>query len=121
VNHPRAAELVKLFDPILARSASRLLSGDPDSLTAACLALADCDHDFLVHFAIQRAERPVKSPLHVKTICAEALASWKASKVLDGAGIKKTPTRAEIDEMCRRDKEALKQKQAEVNRRYKKP
>lgn len=121
VDHPRAAELVKLFDPILARSAARLLSGDFDSLTAACVALADCDHDFLVHFAVQRAERPVKSPLHVKTICAEALASWKASKVLDGAGLpKKAPTRAEIDEMCRRDKEALKKAQSEVNRRYKK-
>ena len=89
VDSPRAAELCKLFDPILARSASRLLSGDSDSLNAACLALADCDHDFLVHFAVQRAERPVKSPLHVKTICAEALASWRASKVLDGAGLPK--------------------------------
>lgn len=88
-DHPRAAELVKLFNPILARSGSRLLSGDPDSLNAACSAVADCDHDFLAHFAVQRAERPVKSPLHVKTICAEALASWKASKVLDGAGLPK--------------------------------
>jgi hypothetical protein len=87
VDHPRAAELVKLFDPILAASASRLLSGDSASLKAACEAVADCDHDFLVKFAIQRAERPVKSPLHVKTICAEALASWKASKVLTGAGL----------------------------------
>jgi hypothetical protein len=89
VNHPRAAELVNLFDPLLARSAARLLSGDSSSLNAACLAVADCDHDFLVHFAVQRAERPVKSPLHIKTICAEALASWKASKVLDGAGLPK--------------------------------
>jgi len=119
VDHPRAAELVKLFDPILARSASRLLSGDSVSLLAACEAVADCDHNFLVHFAVQRAERPVKSPLLVKTICAEALASWKASKVLDGAGCKKAPTRAEIDEMCRRDKESLKKAQAEVNRRFK--
>lgn len=89
VDSPRAAELCKLFDPILARSASRLLSGDSSSLLAACEAVADCDHDFLVHFAVQRAERPVKSPLHVKTICAEALASWRASKVLDGAGLPK--------------------------------
>jgi hypothetical protein len=87
VNHPRAAELVKLFDPILAASASRLLSGDSVSLVAACEAVGDCDHNFLVHFAVQRAERPVKSPLHVKTICAEALASWKASKVISGAGL----------------------------------
>jgi hypothetical protein len=87
VAHPRAAELVKLFDPILAASASRLLSGDSASLKAACEAVADCDHNFLVKFAVQRAERPVKSPLHVKTICVEALASWNASKVLTGAGL----------------------------------
>jgi hypothetical protein len=87
IDHPRAAELVKLFDPILARSGSRLLSGDPESLKAACAAVADCDHDFLVKIAVERAERPVKSPLHIKIICAEALASWKASKVFDGAGL----------------------------------
>jgi hypothetical protein len=92
--HPRAAELIKLFDPILAKSASRLLSGDSASLKAACEAVADCDHDFLVKFAVQRAERPVKSPLHVKTICAEALASWKASKVLTGAGLPDETQRA---------------------------
>jgi len=79
VDHERAPELVKLFDPLLAASASRLLSGDSSSLLAACQAVGDCDHNFLVKFAIQRAERPVKSPLHVKTICGEALASWKAS------------------------------------------
>jgi hypothetical protein len=107
VNHPRAAELVKLFDPILAMSAARLLSGDFDSLTAACVALADCDHDFLVHFVVQRAERPVKSPLHVKTICAEALASWKASKVLDGAGLPKhevVASPAEIQALIAKDR-----------------
>lgn len=87
VDHPRAAELVKLFDPILAKSASRLLSGDTQALLAACEAVADCEHNFLVKFAIQRAERPVKSPLHVKTICSEALSSWKASMVLDRAGL----------------------------------
>ena len=86
VDHPRAAELVKLFDPILAASASRLLSGDSSSLLAACEAVGDCDHNFLVKFAIQRAERPVKSPLHVKVICAESLASWKAS-LLPGAKV----------------------------------
>jgi hypothetical protein len=119
VTHPRAAELASLFDPILAMSASRLLSGDATSLLAACEAVADCDHHFLVKFAVQRAAAPVKSPLHVSKICADALQSWKTSKVLAGAGLK-APTRAEIEEMCRRDKEALQKAQAEVNRRYKK-
>ena len=87
VNHPRAAELVKLFDPILAMSAARLLSGDAVSLQAACEAIADCDHDFLVKIAVERAAREVKSPATVKAICKDALASWRASKVLDGAGL----------------------------------
>jgi len=79
VVHPRAAELISLFDPILAASAARLLSGDPQSLRLACEAVQDCDHNFLVKFAVQRASAPVKSPLHCKTICAEALQSWRAS------------------------------------------
>jgi hypothetical protein len=87
LDHPRAAELAKLFDPILSRCRAGILSVEPIAWQAACEAVQDCDHDFLVHFAVQRAERPIKSPLHVKTICAEALASWKASKVLDGAGL----------------------------------
>lgn len=90
-SHPRAAELVALFDPILSMAHAGLLSSEANlaSLIAACEAVADCDHNFLVKFAIQRAERPVKSPLHIPTICKEALASWKASKVLTGA---KLPT-----------------------------
>jgi hypothetical protein len=87
VDHPRAAELVKLFDPILARSASRLLSGDSVSLQAACEAVADCDHNHLVKIAVERAAREIKSPATVQAICRDALASWKASKVLDGAGL----------------------------------
>jgi hypothetical protein len=48
-------------------------------LQAACEAVGDCEHDYLVKFAIQRVERgPIKTPLLVKTVCAEALASWKA-------------------------------------------
>src|ERR1035437_6817584 len=85
ISHSRAAELVKLFDPILARSAARLLSGDLKSLQAACEAIADCDHDFLARF--DRLTRDIKSPLHIPDICREALASWKASKVLTGAGL----------------------------------
>jgi hypothetical protein len=115
----RAAELAALFDPLLAASGARLLSGDPQSLKAACYAAADIDHAFLVEFANRRAESPIKSPLHVKHICAEALASWHVSKVLDGTRVK-LPSRAEIDEMCKRDMEALKKAQAEVHRRYKK-
>jgi len=82
IDHPRASELVKLFDPLLAKSAARLLSMETEALKAACIAVADCDHDYLVKFAVQRAESPIKKPAHVALICGEALQSWKASKAL---------------------------------------
>ena len=85
--HPRAGELVKLFDPILQNFGRRLLSGDSKALQRACEAVGDCDHDYLVKHAIDRAQRDVKSPLHVEDICTDALKSWRTSKVLDGAGL----------------------------------
>jgi len=84
--HPRAAELVKLFDPFLSRCHVGLLSTDSATLQSACEAVADCDHDYLVKFAVLRAERPAKSTGAVKGICADALASWRASKVLQSHG-----------------------------------
>ena len=103
ISHPRAAELVKLFDPILGASHAVPLSHDLKSLQSACEAVGDCDHDFLVKFAVQRAERPVKSPLHVQAICAEALASCKASKVLTGAGL---PSMDDIKGMITKERAA---------------
>jgi hypothetical protein len=119
VDHPRAAELIKIFDPLLAAGHVALLSSDLSSLSSACSAIQDCDHNYLVKFAMLRAARKIGSPRSVVAICTEALASWKASGVLDGAGLK-VPTRAEIDEMCKRDMEKLRKDQAEINRRYKK-
>lgn len=116
VDHPRAGELIRLFDPILANSAARLLSGDLPSLLKACEAVQDCDHDYLVKFAIQRAERPVKSPLHVPAICSEALASWKAARTLDLAGAKQY-NRAEIDALIKAERVELGRKRAEMRRR----
>ena len=118
IDSPRAAELCRIFDPFLAHSGASLLSMDSSRkfCLEACQRVEDCDHDYLAKFVANRSK--IKSVVAVPDICAAAVASWRASKVLDGAGLK-TPTRTEIDEMCRRDKEALKQKQAEVNRRYK--
>lgn len=84
VTHPRAGELIALFDPLLAASAARLLSGDSRSLQAACEAIGDCDHNFLVKVAMTRAASRIKTPLHIQDICRDALASWKAS-LLPGA------------------------------------
>jgi hypothetical protein len=77
--------LVKLFDPILARSGARLLSGDSVSLRAACEAVADCDHNHLVKIAVDRAAREVRTPLHVKDICRDARESYDLSKVSGGS------------------------------------
>ena len=108
IDHPRASELVKLFDPLLAKSAARLLSMETEALKAACIAVADCDHDYLVKFAIQRAESPIKKPAHVALICAEALQSWKASKVLHSAGVM---TKADIDALVEKERAERKRKE----------
>jgi hypothetical protein len=106
VTHPRAAELVELFDPILARSGSRLLSGDSSSLRAACEAVGDCDHHYLVKIAVERAERRVKSPLDVRLICSDASASWKTSKVLTGAGLPDVASPEEIKALIAKERAA---------------
>jgi hypothetical protein len=87
VSHPRAGELTQLFDPFLAKYASVLLSMDSASLLKACEAVQDCDHDYLVKFAVQRAASPIRKPSHVPLICHEAYTSWKASKLLDGTRV----------------------------------
>jgi hypothetical protein len=80
VDHPRATELTTLFDPLLGKSGAKLLSMDSSALRSACEAVMDCDHEYLTKFAINRASSPITNPRHVKLICKEALAAWKASK-----------------------------------------
>lgn len=87
VVHPRAPELVKLFDPLLAQSAARLLSGDSKSLQAACEAVGDCEHDYLVKFVIQRS--PIKTLYHVRYICKDALEAYQKSLLPGGAKLPK--------------------------------
>ena len=86
--HPRAAELNRIFDPILAHSGASLLSMDSSRkfCLEACQKIQDCDHDYLAKFVANRSK--IKSVVAVPDICAQALASWRASKVLDGAGLK---------------------------------
>jgi hypothetical protein len=79
VDHPRAAELIKIFDPLLAAGHVALLSSDLSSLSSACSAIQDCDHNYLVKFAMQRAARKIGSPRSVVAICTEALQSCQAS------------------------------------------
>jgi hypothetical protein len=111
VDHQRAGELILLFDPILGESGSVLLAMDAPALKAACAAVGDCDHNYLVHFAMQRAGRgPIRKPQFVEAVCREALHSWKASKMLDNAGLKKKDPeykRSEIDAMIEKEREEL--------------
>jgi hypothetical protein len=105
--HPRAVELHRIFDPVLAHSGASLLSMDSSRKYSleACRRVEDCDHDYLARFVGNRAK--IKSVLAVPDICAEALASWKASNVLDGAGLK-DPIWNEIEAQAQREREALK-------------
>jgi hypothetical protein len=113
VDHPRAGELVKLFDPLLGQSGAVLLAMDSGSLRSACEAVADCDHDFLVKFSVNRASSPIRKPSYVAIICREALTSWKASKVLDGARVSK----ADIDAMADAEIADLQRKRREMAKR----
>jgi hypothetical protein len=87
VQHPRAAELHRIFDPVLAHSGASLLSMDSSRKFSleACQKIEDCDHDYLARFVANRSK--IKSVLAVPDICAAALASWKASKLLTAAGL----------------------------------
>ena len=83
--HPRAAELAKLFDPILLKSCQRSLSADQVAFDQALNALGDLPHDFLVKFVIQRAERPISSPKVCAAILKEAVANWQKVKDMPDA------------------------------------
>ena len=80
--HPRAAELARLFDPILLKSCQRSLSADPVAFASALDALGDLPHDFLVKFVIQRAERPISGPKVCASILKEARANWEKAEAL---------------------------------------
>lgn len=102
-SHPRAAELSALFDGPIYQSCKKTLSGDPVALKKACQAIADTPHDYLVEFMEGRAERKI-IPLHVPSICLEALHCWRKSKDMPVA--KRDLTREEMDAMVARDRAA---------------
>ncbi len=83
VEHPRAPEIVALFDPLLEKSGSRLLIGDDVALQRACEAAKDLPHDVLVHGVMAganpRGGRPISGPKVVASIVAEVYVNWKAS------------------------------------------
>jgi hypothetical protein len=111
VQHPRAAELHRIFDPALAHSGASLLSmaSSQKFSQQACEAIQDCDHEYLARFVTNRGT--IKSVAAVPLICADALASWKASLTDTRKGtIGKLPTREEIDAMVKKDLAELAEK-----------
>ncbi len=100
--HPRAEEICKLFDPLLQRSGSRLLSPDSAALEIACTELGAVPHDFLVHFVMGpggRAGRPISSPRAVCSILKECRANW--DKRLRAAAPKMSADDMRADELAR--------------------
>lgn len=79
--HPRAVEICSLFDPLLAKWQTRLLSLDPVALKSACDAIGDTPGNYLIEFLNKgkspRAAREIKSPAHVAAICKEAKGNWQ--------------------------------------------
>ena len=84
-NYPRAGELSSLFDPFLLRSCKKTLSGDRQALYAACQAIADTPHAFLVEAVQERAARSISSPRVVAVICKEITHNWRQSKDMPAA------------------------------------
>ena len=75
--HPRAAELCKLFDPLILKWCGKSLSGDCQALLKACSAIGDTPGEVLVSELMkERAGREIK-PLHVVSICKEIAHNWK--------------------------------------------
>jgi hypothetical protein len=85
VDHPRAAELISFFDPLLR---SRKLSLDISALYDACVAIGDTPRDtlnFWLHGPEGRAKREIKTPRTVVAICRECRANWEKSNPAAGS------------------------------------
>jgi hypothetical protein len=104
VDHPRAAELIKIFDPLLAAGHVALLSSDLSSLSSACSAIQDCDHNYLVKFVMLRSVRGNMSTRAVSHICVEALKAWNTVKALGGDGLSDAASREEIDALIAKER-----------------
>jgi hypothetical protein len=104
--HPRAKELCEIFDPLLAKWGTEVLSHNPEALKRACQALdnreskvGELPHDTLVKFSKERAKRRISSPLH----CAQIIqGAAKAYAVQQAAG----PEEEDIWHRMARDRHA---------------
>lgn len=78
-------QVSSLFDPLLQKSGSRLLSPDSQALSSAIAEIGGMPHDFLLHYVMtQRAGRPISGPKVVAAIVKDARVHWeKQSKELE--------------------------------------
>jgi hypothetical protein len=104
VQHPRADELSALFDPILLEHCHKSLSGDTIALRAACEAIGDTEHKFLVDVVSERAQRRVSSPRAAVAICIEIAGNWQKVKNLPASQQK---FKAPLSKSEARDEKAL--------------
>jgi hypothetical protein len=79
--HPRAEEILSLFEPLLRKSGARLLGPDTVALKSACAEVGDMPHDALVYFVMRegaRGSRPISGPRVVASIIRECRQNWEA-------------------------------------------
>ena len=94
-----ANQVITLFDPLLQKSGSRLLSPDTKALKEACAELGAMPRDFLVHYVMtQRASRPISGPKAVAHIVKDARLHWEVEQKRASAHQKK---QQEIEEISR--------------------
>lgn len=77
----RGPELAALFDPLCKLSNSKILSGDPAALRAACDAAGDIPRAALTKFVLERSERAISGPRACLAIVKEAVANWQSGGV----------------------------------------
>ena len=94
----RTAEKISaLFDPLLQKAGSRLLSPDRHALDAAVREVGPMPHEFLIHFVMtQRASRPISAPKVVQSIVKDARAHWERTEAQRPKPQTKQPTLDEV-------------------------
>lgn len=101
--HPRSAEVVSVFEPLLRKSGARLIAGDAKSLEAACVALGDMPKEDLLHCLMTgpdpRAARPISSPKHVAPIIREMKQNWERRGSIPDVTLPKTGKRDSVQEI----------------------
>jgi hypothetical protein len=104
-DHPRAAELAAIFDPLLWKSSHKTLSGDISCLQRACEAIGDTPHDVLVKAVQSRSARPITGGPAVVAICKEVATNARRAESLPVE--KKLPTMEEINAIIEQERKEL--------------